>query len=56
MKVWTIKSTESGWYVADANRDFDQVLSANGLEEYEIIESEIVEYDDSMKQLLEETV
>lgn len=45
MKVWTIKSTESGWYVADANRDLEEVIQTNELEAYEIQTVECVEYN-----------
>ncbi|MGC6527401.1 MAG: hypothetical protein ACON45_04925 [Paracoccaceae bacterium] len=45
MKVWTIKSTESGWYVADANRDLEEVIQTNELEAYEIQIVECVEYN-----------
>tara|TARA_R100000734_G_C3234370_1_gene41219 strand:+ start:42 stop:215 length:174 start_codon:yes stop_codon:yes gene_type:complete len=56
MKVWNIKSNESGWYVADATRDLDEVLSSNQLEGYEISIVEQVEYDEeTMKRFYEET-
>jgi len=45
MKVWTIKSTESGWYVADANRYLEEVIQTNELEAYEIQTVECVEYN-----------
>jgi len=46
MKVWTIKSTESGWYIADADRDLNEVSQTNELEVYEIQTVECVEYNE----------
>lgn len=51
MKVWTIKSTESGWYVADANRDLDEVIQTNELEAYEIQTVECVDYNEEFMKV-----
>lgn len=51
MKVWTIKSTESGWYVADASRDLNEVIETNELEAYEIQTVECVEYDEDFMKV-----
>lgn len=53
--VWTIKTIDSKWYIADATRDPKEVLQANGIKHWEIVWVDTEEYNEKMKRLYEET-